>query len=79
MIGTLLTSILTLLYNVFDLLLKSFVSGIQFFSSTITTIPDLIFDLLDSLPGFFQVGFTGVFGLLLCVVFFKLFQLFKLL
>ena len=36
------------------------------------------FDILDELPVFFQIGLTGVFGLLLFVIFFKLLQLIKI-
>mgnify|MGYP005778201301 CR=1 FL=1 len=78
-VGELLTSIFNLILNVLDLLLSSFIDGIQFFASTFTSIPNLIIDLLDTLPGFFQVGLTGIFGLLLFVVLFKLIQLIKIL
>lgn len=79
MVSELITSIFTLLYNVVKFLITHFTSGVQFFASTFTSIPNLIFDLLYELPSFFQVGLAGIFGLLLFVVFFKLFQLVKIL
>lgn len=57
----------------------SFINGLQFMLSTFITIPSLVLDLFYSLPSFFQVGLSGVFSLLLCVVFFKLLVLFKIL
>ena len=70
-------SILSLLYNVLVFLFDSFINGFQFFVSTFTNIPNLVFELLNELPPFFQVGLTGIFGLLLVVVFFKLYQIIK--
>lgn len=78
MIFSLLGSVIELLFNVFNFLLASFVNGIRFFASTFTSIPNLIFELLYELPDFFRIGLTGVFGLLLVVVFFKLLVLFKI-
>lgn len=78
MIFDLLFSIIDLLFNVFNFLLSSFVNGIRFFASTFTSIPNLVFDLFNELPDFFNIGLTGIFGLLLTVVFFKLLVLFKI-
>lgn len=58
---------------------SSFINGLQFLLSTFITIPSLVLELFYSLPNFFQVGLSGVFSLLLCVVFFKLLVLFKIL
>lgn len=77
-IWNLLTSIISLFTDTIGLIIDSFVNGIQFFVSTITSIPNLVFDILDELPVFFQIGLTGVFGLLLFVIFFKLLQLIKI-
>lgn len=71
-------SILGSLISIIEFLLVSFKNGIQFFTSTFTSIPNLLFDLFDLLPSYFQVGISGIFGLLLLVVFFKLLILFKI-
>ena len=72
-----LSSILVDFVKVLGLLLESFVNGFKFFTSAMSTIPGFVVDILNSLPSFFKVGLTGVFGLLLFVVFFKLFAIIK--
>lgn len=74
----LLSSVIGLLVNLANFLLTSFISGIEFFSSTFISIPNLLFDLFFELPDYFRVGLSGVFALLLVVVFFKLLILFKI-
>lgn len=65
------------LVKLIDVLLSSFINGIEFFTASMTTIPTFVIDLLNGLPSFFKVGLTGVFGLLLLVVFFKIFAIIK--
>lgn len=71
-------SLIKLFVNSLEFLFSSFINGVQFFTSTFTNIPNLIFDMFKELPSFFQIGLTGVFGLLLFVVLAKLFALIKL-
>lgn len=65
-------SVLVLIGNLLSSLLSSFSNGISFFSSTITTIPNFLFDIFKELPSFFQTGLSGILGLLLFVIVFKL-------
>lgn len=76
-IGSFLLSLIELLYNVLVFCLDSFFNGIQFFISTFTNIPLFLFDLFKELPPFYQVGITGIFGLLMLVVFLKLVALIR--
>lgn len=59
-------------------LVTSFLNGVQFFFSTLSNIPLFIVDIFQELPSFFQVGLSGILGLLLFVVFMKLYALVKL-
>lgn len=71
-------SLLDLIGNVIIFCSSIFVNGIQFFITSFTTIPSILFDLFNALPSFYRMGITGVFGLLLFVVFGKLIALIKL-
>ncbi len=70
-------SLFKLLYNVLTFCLNSFLNGIQFFISTFTNIPLFILDLFEELPPFYRIGISGVFGLLILVVFLKIATLVK--
>jgi len=72
-------SLIDLLVGGFNLLASTFINGVQFLAATITSIPLLIIDCLNSLPDFFKVGLTGLFGLLMCVVFLKFLKLLNIL
>lgn len=70
-------SIFNLLVNVVGFLGSSLINGLNFFISTFTAVPNLIFDILSELPSFYKIGITGVFGCLLLIVFLKLVALVK--
>lgn len=67
-----LISIFDLLFKVLSFCLESFSNGVNFFISTFTNIPLFILDLFNELPSFYRIGISGIFGLLLLVVFLKL-------
>lgn len=71
-IGSFLLSLLDLFFKVLSFCIDSFFNGAQFFISTFTNIPLFLLELFEELPSFYQVGITGIFGLLILVVFLKL-------
>lgn len=71
-------STIRLLYETISILPNLFINGLQYFVSTITTVPLFIIDLFHELPEFMQVGLSGILGLFMFIVFLKLFALLKL-
>lgn len=65
-------------YNLINLLFSSLINGLKFFLMILTYVPNYFFDLFYDLPMFFRIGFTGVFGLLLFVLIFKLLKIINL-
>lgn len=74
-IGEFLLSLLDLLFSIFGFLGSSLLNGVNFFISTLTNLPLFLLDLFNELPPFYKVGISGVFGLLLLVVFLKIVSL----
>lgn len=66
-----LGGIITGLFKLVGVLFTSIFNGFQFFISSLSTIPNYIFDILNSLPSFFQIGLTGVFGLIIGITILK--------
>ena len=72
-----ITSIFNSFINVISFLGSSLLNGLNFFITTFTSIPNILFEIFNELPSFYKVGLTGVFGCLLLVVFLKLVSLAK--
>ena len=70
-----ITSIFNLFVNVISFLGNSLFNGLNFFITTFTTIPNILFEIFNELPSFYKVGLSGVFGCLLLVVFLKIVSL----
>lgn len=68
-------SIFNLLFNVVGYLGSSLLNGLNFFISTFSSIPNILFEIFYELPSFYKIGLSGVFGCLLLVVFLKLLAL----
>lgn len=68
---------LSLIWNLVKILSDSIINGFQFLSSTLLSIPNFILELFTELPTFIQIGISGVFCLLICVVILKIVSLVK--
>ncbi len=68
-------NLISLLFNVIKFLGSSLIDGLNFFISTFVTVPLYILELFNELPPIFKIGISGIFGLLLLVVFLKIVSL----
>lgn len=67
-------AIAELIYNT----IVSLLSALNFIVTSISEIPKIInMGLFDKLPSFFSYGLYSVLGIMLLVIVFKLFQMFK--
>ena len=66
------------LIDIFNTSISITVSGFHFITAFITEVPKLLnLGLLDSMPSFIHFGINSLFGVILFVIVFKLFQLIK--